>query len=285
MQPFSLNPSTHSFKSVDEVADTILQMMSMFVNVNTLFIARNDRHTNEITHVLNKNQPLVVKGDTLPFEETLCKVSVDHGNEPLYINDLNDNNLTNELNVTRDLGGGSFIGIPIYYASGKNYGTICGLDTSNVEVTKEHLALFQTMASMLSFVISLDYANSQIQSLSVPFVPIAEGVAILPIIGIITEDRVNQINEAALIKSQELSLDYLIIDLSGVVEIDDFVSASLLKIATLLKMVGVVPVMTGMRPELALQAIQSGIHLKDVLIEANLQRALHQIGFSLKKHD
>jgi rsbT co-antagonist protein RsbR len=273
------------FKNFDEAAESILRIMSKFIDINTLFIAKNDKYTNEIVKVINKDDTLLEQEDSLPFEESFCKLSVQKGREILIIPDINKSDLTVSLNVTKKLGSGCFIGIPIYYEDGENYGTICGLDTKTFDFTQKHIELFETMGSLLTYVLELDNANKQIQNLSAPFVPITKGVAVLPIIGIINEDRAENIIFLALSKSQELSLDYLVIDLSGISQINNLVSASLLKIVNLLGLIGVTPILTGIHPNLALKAIEVNADLQKVTIEANLERALNKIGFILEKRN
>ncbi|MBM7577979.1 STAS domain-containing protein [Jeotgalibacillus terrae] len=275
--------NTVKFKNFDEAADSILNMMAGILDINTLFIAKNDQQVNEIVKVINKNEQLLQVGEQLPFKDTYCKVSVDHGNELLLIPDITKNENTKGLAVTQNLGSGSFVGIPIYFENGKNYGTICGLDTKPFDLTEDQMGLLETMSSLLSYVLELDGAQKQIDTLSVPIVPITAGVAILPVIGSINEVRVQRIIELTLTRSQELELDHLIIDLSGLLEVDDLVIGSLLKIVKLLNLIGVHAVLTGIRPETALQANQSQVDFTKFDVETNLERALMKLGFHLEK--
>ncbi|WP_121613579.1 STAS domain-containing protein [Mesobacillus foraminis] len=283
MEKPSYTYQSKEFQNFDEAADSILKVMSRLLDINTLFIAKNDLKTNEIVKVLNKEETLLREGDTLPFRETLCKLSVEHGNCPLIIPDLAKSELTRSMGVTNNLGGGCFIGIPVYYENGVNYGTICGLDNKPYNFKEEHIELFITMGSLLSYVLELDEANRQIQNLAAPMVPITKGVAILPIIGHITDLRAENILITALKKSEELSLSHLIIDLSGIIKIDDMVSDSLLRIANSLRLIGVKPVLTGFSPEMARKAATRGFDSGDIVIKATLEQALNQIGFVLKK--
>ncbi|WP_245796401.1 hypothetical protein [Domibacillus antri] len=107
------------FHDFDEAAVRVLQMMAQFIDLNTLFIARNDGKTNRIIKVLNKKEELVTEGDELSFTESYCNLSVDHGQQILIIPDVNNSDLTRELAVTKKLGGGTFIAIPIYYENGE----------------------------------------------------------------------------------------------------------------------------------------------------------------------
>lgn len=275
--------NTVTFKNFDEAADSILKMIAGILDINTLFIAKNDRQVNEIVKVINKDEELLKTGEQIPFKDTYCKVSVDHGNELLLIPDITLDEKTKGLSVTQNLGSGSFVGIPIYFADGKNYGTICGLDTKPFNLSEEQLELLETMSSLLSYVLELDGAQKQIDNLSVPIVPITQGVAVLPIIGSINEIRVGRIIELTLNRSQELELDHLIIDLSGIIEVDDLVIGSLLKIVNLLNLLGVHAVLTGIRPETAMQANQSQVDITKFDVETNLERALMKLGFHLEK--
>ncbi|WP_088009623.1 STAS domain-containing protein [Indiicoccus explosivorum] len=280
---YYVGDSVTTFRNFDEAAENILHMMSQFIDINTLFIAKNDKRTNKIMKALNKDEVLVDAGEALPLEETLCKVSIEAGKQVVIIPDINSSELTMSLNVTRELGGGCFVGIPIYYDNGENYGTICGLDTEPFEFTEKHVELFETMASLLAYVLELDEAYQQIQNLSAPFVPITEGIAVLPIIGAINEDRAEQIILLALSKSQQMELSHLIIDLSGISQINQLVVASLLRIVKMLELVGVTPILTGFQPQIAMKAIEVSEDLQHIQTEANLERALHNIGVVMQK--
>ncbi|WNB91013.1 STAS domain-containing protein [Bacillus sp. NEB1478] len=269
------------FKSIEEASTSILQLISEFVDVNTIFIAKNDKHTNKIIKVFNREEVLLEEGSILPFNETYCKLSVDNGRNPLLIPDINQNELTRNLNVTANLGSGSFIGIPVYFENGENYGTICGLDTKSIEFTDKHIHMFETFSSLLTYILELDMANNAIHQLSVPIVPVVKGIAILPIIGNLYEARAQMLMEIVLNRSQTLSLNYLVIDLSGVSNIDNDVAHYLIHLVKALRLLGITPILTGIRPEMAIKVIQSNIEFDDVIIRANLEQALTYIGFSL----
>jgi rsbT co-antagonist protein RsbR len=206
---------------------------------------------------------------------------VDHGNQILTIEDLKESDLTKDLNVTHNLGGGSFIGIPLYYSSGENYGTICGLDAQPFEFTEEHRNIFWTMASLLSYVLDLDRVNKEVEELSAPMVSLTDGLAVLPIIGDINEKRAQTITQATLYNCTRLSLNYLIVDLSGMHRINKVVSRHLLDIVKMLRLIGVVPILTGIQPAHASQMTENNLVLNDVLVKNSLEAALSHIGFSL----
>jgi rsbT co-antagonist protein RsbR len=281
--PLSNTIHPRSVKNFEEATEKILAFMSNLININTLFIAKNDKKVNEIKKVINKEQILLEEGSTLPFEETFCKISVDQGKEILLIEDIMENERTKHLSVTASLGSGSFIAIPIYYEDGENYGTICGLDTNRFQFTEQHIEMFQTMSSLLTYVLELDKANKEIKELSVPIVPLTKGIAILPLIGYISENRAEIIIQSTLNSSMNLDLEYMIIDLSGISRINHTVSSYLLNIVKLLKLIGVTPILTGFRPDLAMKTMEVDVEFEGIIITSNLEAALSHIGFVLNK--
>ena len=275
------NGKRRSFRDFDEAAEHILKMLSKHLKINTLFIAKNDGQTNEIIKSRNVAEELVVEGSSLPFENTFCSLSVNYGDTPLVIDDISKSEAAGSLEIAAQFGNGSFIGIPVYYENGDVYGTICGLDKQPFEFTEEHLYTFETMSSLLTYVLELEKANYQIQTLSSPLVPVTTGVAILPIIGEITAQRAQTTIDQVLMKLGERNLEYLIIDVSGVSQINTTVGEYLLKLVGILKVIGITPVITGIQPFMALKVPYFAASLKGVLIEANLETALKQLGFAL----
>ncbi|WP_346764185.1 STAS domain-containing protein [Bacillus sp. N1-1] len=206
------------------------------------------------------------------------------GREPLIIDDLATHDSTKDMEVTKNLGGGSLIGAPIYYRNGDNYGTLCGLDLKPFHYTQDHIDLFKAMANLLGNVLELERANTEIESLSVPVVPISEEVAILPIIGDVNEIRTERLMERALAESAKNQLDYLIFDLSGLVNIHTESATNLLKIGQSLKLIGVQMIVTGIRPELAIKAVHATSDFEQIVVKSNLQQALNWIGYKIIKH-
>lgn len=108
----------------------------------------------------------------------------------------------------------------------------------------------------------LQAALNEMEDLSTPIVPISHNLAVLPLIGSITQSRLEQLTSNIsnyLTKSKD---DYLILDLSGLFEVDTYVAASLLKLHDLTQIIGTQLVLTGIRPELAIKTLDFGDHLK-----------------------
>lgn len=279
--PLNGRRKMNEFRSFEDAAEHILQLLSKQMNINTLFIARNDGQTNKIVKAINTEKELVTEGSTAPLQQTFCSLSINYGANPLVIDDISSDSLASQLEIASDFNNGSFIGIPVYRDNGEVYGTICAMDDQPFEFTEEHQRSLELMSSLLTYVLELETANEQIQTLSSPLVPVAEGIAILPIIGNVTGRRAKTIIDRVLEKCADEEVEYLVIDVSGVSQINSVVGEYLLKLVSTLKIIGVVPVITGIQPFMALKVPHFAEALTGTLIEANLQTALKKLGFSL----
>ncbi|WP_019414518.1 PAS domain S-box protein [Paenisporosarcina sp. TG20] len=119
--------------------------------------------------------------------------------------------------------------------------------------------------------------NKVINEIGTPIVPVSEGIAVLPLVGTIGEDRVIQLMEIIPQKALEHNLNYLIIDFSGIYNIDSVVIEFLYKINSILNLLGIAPICTGIRPELALKAIENYGDLSTLNTMSTVQQALSQL--------
>ncbi|TWI57225.1 hypothetical protein [Halalkalibacter nanhaiisediminis] len=55
--------------NIEEASKEILQILSDFIPINTFFVAVNDRSTNYILKVLNRQSALILEGTRIPFED------------------------------------------------------------------------------------------------------------------------------------------------------------------------------------------------------------------------
>lgn len=115
---------------------------------------------------------------------------------------------------------------------------------------------------------------------SAPVVPIADKVAILPLVGDLEIERAQFILEKTLTAANKLRISVLVIDLSGVVRVDAMVAEQIIKIVQALNMVGVKAILTGIRPEIALTLSQLGIDTRTLVVGGSLKQTLEKLEFS-----
>ncbi|MFA1820639.1 STAS domain-containing protein [Virgibacillus oceani] len=95
----------------------------------------------------------------------------------------------------------------------------------------------------------LDEQKQLVENLSVPIIPISPKVSILPLIGTMDSYRANIIEEKVLVEIGEKRIHILIMDLSGIANMDSDAIQYFLKLHNGISMMGCRSVITGLRPE------------------------------------
>lgn len=169
----------------------------------------------------------------------------------------------------------------------KSEGKRQGID---MEVLFEAMEFFHTLldhamysyssAYIVAYQQKLNTARREFFELSAPVVPIADNVAILPLVGDLEIDRAHYILEKTLTAANNLRISTLVIDLSGVVKVDSMVAEQIIKIVQALKMVGVKPILTGIRSEIAITLSQLGVDTRSLVTGGSLKQTLEKLDFS-----
>ncbi|ELK46370.1 STAS domain-containing protein [Halobacillus sp. ACCC02827] len=142
----------------------------------------------------------------------------------------------------------------------------------------DKVALYFSQVYLENIRIETEKKETRLEELSVPVVPITEGVAVLPLIGEVDTIRAQWMMEHTLDKSTVLDLDFLFIDVSGVPVIDTVVAHYIYQVVHALELVGVHATLTGLRPETAKALVDMGIDFAHVHTKAGLHQALEEIG-------
>ncbi len=116
-----------------------------------------------------------------------------------------------------------------------------------------------------------------IDEVSIPIVPVFEGIAVLPLVGVMDHERSEQVLDSLPKKIQGHKLTHLIIDVSGVYNFDEVVAQFLYKINAIMRLLGITLIYTGFRPELAQKAVQTGIEILSVKTMTNVKMALRML--------
>jgi anti-anti-sigma regulatory factor len=114
-----------------------------------------------------------------------------------------------------------------------------------------------------------------VQSLSVPIIPITSTICILPLIGSVDSFRNNILEEKVLTEVGRLSIQTLIMDLSGIADMESEVIEHLMKTINGSSMMGCRTVITGLRVDVVRKMISLGSTFdKDTKTFGTLQQAL-----------
>jgi len=132
--------------------------------------------------------------------------------------------------------------------------------------------------SYSTFKDSLILAQREIvENLSVPIIPITPTICILPLIGEMDSFRTTILEEKVLEEINRLHFQTLIIDLSGIAEMESNVIEHLMKTIYSTSMMGCRTIITGLRPDVVRQLISLGINFdKDTKTFGTLQQALNE---------
>ena len=112
---------------------------------------------------------------------------------------------------------------------------------------------------------------SQIAEFSTPIIPLSQGVLVVPLIGVLGEQRASRITEALLQRISEEQASTVLIDVTGVPVVDTQVAHNLIQSAQAAKLVGAEVLLVGIRPEMAQTLVQLGVNLQGVRTQGTLQ--------------
>lgn len=98
-----------------------------------------------------------------------------------------------------------------------------------------------------------------VENLSVPIIPITPKVSILPLIGTVDYFRAKIIEERVLTEISKQQIETLIIDLSGIAEMDTEVAEQFLQMIEGAKMMGCHAVITGLKPDVVRNIVALGV--------------------------
>ena len=113
-----------------------------------------------------------------------------------------------------------------------------------------------------------------INELSAPVIRLHNGIGLLPVVGDIDTQRAKYLLENTLMECGSKKITHLYVDLSGVTMIDTMVAMQIFQLIDALKIVGVATTLSGVRPEIAMTAVQLGVNFSDIQITGNLSQAL-----------
>ncbi|WP_054708520.1 PAS domain S-box protein [Bacillus sp. JCM 19041] len=117
--------------------------------------------------------------------------------------------------------------------------------------------------------------ENEINLVSTPIVPLLDHIAVLPLVGAIKPKRVKQLLNVLPTRVREhATIDHLIIDVSGIYNFDKVAADFLHQLTSTMDVLGVETIITGIRPELALTAIQVGLNFHSMRKMATVKQAL-----------
>jgi rsbT co-antagonist protein RsbR len=116
--------------------------------------------------------------------------------------------------------------------------------------------------------------ESALQELSTPIVPIADGALAVPLIGSLDRARMQQIVSTLLQRISDSNATIVILDLTGVRQVETATMDALLHATQAIRLLGVEAVLTGIQPDMAQTIVGLDIPLQQVTTLQTLQRGI-----------
>ncbi|AUX24421.1 anti-anti sigma factor protein [Sorangium cellulosum] len=112
------------------------------------------------------------------------------------------------------------------------------------------------------------------QAMSTPLIPITDRIVVMPLVGQMDPERISQVMSVALEGVQSTQVDVVILDVTGLKDIDTRVAAALVDTARALLLLGARTVLTGIRPAVAQTLVGLGLDLSGIVTKGTLQSAV-----------
>ena len=116
-----------------------------------------------------------------------------------------------------------------------------------------------------------------IRHLSVPVLPVDAGLLVIPLIGILDKQRLDDLRRQALSAIQTYAARRLLLDITGVSLLDREVAESLLSIMQAARLLGAEVALVGIRPEVAQTLVELDLDTDSFQSFSTLQTALHYL--------
>ncbi|MCM3122945.1 MULTISPECIES: STAS domain-containing protein [unclassified Mesobacillus] len=129
--------------------------------------------------------------------------------------------------------------------------------------------------------------SSLVQELSSPIIPVLKDILVIPLIGKYNEERVSNMLEKSLTEVTRLKAKYLLIDLTGIKQVDSYSIHGIQKLIRAIRLIGAKCFIVGISSELSIQILRSNINLDGIQSFSSLQQgveyAIQQNGYELVK--
>lgn len=129
-------------------------------------------------------------------------------------------------------------------------------------------------ASLQAALEEVQTSSETIKQLTVPLLRIADGVLLLPLLGTITANRAEQIEQQVLNQAYADKPHTVLIDMTGISNVTPEFIQKLLKLVTSLHLLGIRSVLVGIHADLATTFIEQTNSLSNLTIKRDVQQGL-----------
>ncbi|WP_233561305.1 PAS domain-containing protein, partial [Sorangium cellulosum] len=149
-------------------------------------------------------------------------------------------------------------GVPFQMAGG----------ATDITERKRHEAMLQERLEII------EQQQEAIRALSTPIIEVWKGVLTMPVLGVLDEQRSQQMMEVLLEAVARTRCRHAIIDLTGVSAVDAATADHVLRLIDAVAMLGAQGIVVGIRPEVAQTVVSLGLDLSNIKTLSNLREGL-----------
>jgi PAS domain S-box-containing protein len=134
--------------------------------------------------------------------------------------------------------------------------------TERKRAEQEHQQLQETI---------MENQVAMLTEMSTPLIPVSDQIVVMPLIGTVDPQRVQQVLDTLLHGIAEHRAEIAILDITGVVGVDTQVAHGLVRVAQTAQLLGAQVMLTGVRPEIAQTLVGLGTELRGVITRKTLK--------------
>ncbi len=116
--------------------------------------------------------------------------------------------------------------------------------------------------------------QKQIVAMSTPIIPISDHILVMPLMGLVDEERADFVMNQALRRIADSKADVMILDVTGVPRVDEYVANTLVQTARALSLLGTHTVLTGIRSDMARTFATGRFDLGQLVTKSTLQAGI-----------
>lgn len=139
------------------------------------------------------------------------------------------------------------------------------------ELAAAHRRICELEQSEQELRIQQDELLGALTALSTPLIPISDSVVVMPIIGLLSEQRLEQVIETLLTGISKNHARVAILDITGMSELDTQVAIGIVNAARAAQLLGAEVILTGISPEVARALVALDVNLGSIVTQGALQ--------------
>ncbi|MFQ3631846.1 STAS domain-containing protein [Roseiflexus sp.] len=144
----------------------------------------------------------------------------------------------------------------------------------NALLAERAAELEQTLQQLREETAAREQLSATVRQLSVPIMPIMEGVLVAPLVGEIDAERARLLQQRLLDRIVAERARVAILDITGVPVVDAQISTWLVQATTAARLLGARCILVGINPEVSQALVSSGADLGDLATRATLREGL-----------